>query len=209
MVTPQALPQGHLCHGDTQPLLSPSPPHATQHQPPQPGSTLAPPPPPTGPSCTETLGTLGSLPAPTGDCHWWYHLQPSFGVQGGSCRVLGGPPGARVHPAPPPHPLPGGFIGGDTHWGQLFSAAGTMYGNIESSQAGQGQMWELELSGGEGREHPRVLDGVGPSPAVPNAHPMSLLGSHSVGGIPCLCPQYPREDPRMGGGTRGGLPHPW
>ncbi|KAM6037602.1 macrophage mannose receptor 1-like [Theristicus caerulescens] len=42
-----------------------------------------------------------------------------------------------------------GFISRDTRWGQLFGAAGTMYGNIESSQAGKEQTWVLGPSDGK------------------------------------------------------------
>lgn len=85
--------------------------------------------------------------------------------------MLGGPFEARprgegASGTPPPLPHPAGFISGDTLWGQLLDTAGTMYGNVESSQAGQGQMWVLRPGGGEGREHPGVLVGVGASPAV-------------------------------------------
>jgi len=51
-----------------------------------------PPPPPTMAFLRQDPpGTLGSLPAPTGDCHHRCHLLPSFGVQRESRWVLGGP----------------------------------------------------------------------------------------------------------------------
>ncbi|KAM9214383.1 uncharacterized protein RG961_012873 [Leptosomus discolor] len=66
-----------------------------------------------------------------------------------------------------------GFISGDTRWGQLFGAAGTMYGNIEASQDGPGQMWGLGPGGSKACSDPcpaeeNLYEPLDPTTAAPS-----------------------------------------
>ncbi|XP_056181829.1 uncharacterized protein LOC130143202 isoform X2 [Falco biarmicus] len=92
--------------------------------------------------CSE--GTAGCSGAP---------LRPTPRSKGAS-----GPP-----PAPPSTRFPQALSVGTLAWGQHFGDTGTMYGNLESSQAGQGQVSVL----GPGREEENLYEPLDPTSTVP------------------------------------------